>query len=536
MESKSKELPIGVQTFEKIIKGNFIYVDKTRKIYDLVKNQSGVYFLSRPRRFGKSLLISTLEAIFSNQRELFKGLWIDSSDYEWKKYPVIRLDMSSIPKDTDIQLIQGLKNTVKNVAKNHELELDDASHGEMFAQLISELVKKFGKKVVILVDEYDDPIIRHVSDPEMAGKNRDILHSFYKIVKSEDANIRFVFLTGVSKFARTSIFSGLNNLNNISMQEAYSTIVGITQEELERDFSEYLERAGKKLKLSTGELLEQIKYWYNGYRFSESEIRVYNPFSTLSFFSNMKFTNFWFETGTPTYLVNLIKRVGPSAELFKEKVRMSSELLSTYDIQSLPLIPIMFDTGYLTINDYSIRNNLTTYELTYPNFEVKYSLSNCLLPAFTERPSDQVSIELFNISSAILENDVEKFFSLLKSYFASIPYELIPVKTLNEKYFHLIFYLLMRVTGFRVNAEDRTSSGRIDLVLENDTDIYLFEFKVDASARVALDQIKDKKYYEKYLNIPVEKQFGDGIKKIHLVGIGFSSAERNISEYLVEVH
>jgi len=534
MSSKLKDLPIGVQTFEKIIKNDFIYVDKTKDIFNLVKNQSGVYFLSRPRRFGKSLLVSTLEAIFKNERELFKGLWIDGSDYEWKEYPVIKLDISATDKDTVEDFQEGLKRALVKVAAKYDLSLGNFTPSVMFSDLINLLARKYETKVVVLVDEYDSPIIKHINNHETALQMRDALHDFYSTMKSEDANIRFVLLTGVSKFARTSIFSGLNNLKNISMQEEYSSIVGITQEELEANFAEYLERVANKLKLSSEELLKQVKYWYNGYRFSKSEMKVYNPFSTLSFLDSKEFNNFWFDTGTPTYLVNLIKRDGPSAELFKERIDMSSDLLSTYDTQSLPLIPIMFDTGYLTIKDYSVRNNLSSYELTYPNFEVKYSLNSCLLPAFTERPSDQVSIQVMKISSAILSNQLEDFMNLLKNYFASIPYELIPVKTLNEKYFHLIFYLLMRVTGFRVNVEDRTSSGRIDLVLENDTDVYIFEFKVDQPARVALEQIKEKKYYEKYLNIQVEKQYGTGIKKIHLVGISFSTAERNISEYLVE--
>ncbi|MEB3315613.1 MAG: AAA family ATPase, partial [Candidatus Melainabacteria bacterium] len=462
MASKLKDLPIGVQTFREMIESSFLYVDKTREIYDLVSKPKAAYFLSRPRRFGKSLLVSTLEAIFRNERELFKGLWLDSSDYEWGEYPVIKLDISAVDKNSVEELRDGLKRLLVKIAAKYEIKLENLSPSAMLSDLISELAKKHGSKVVVLVDEYDDPIIKHISNPELALQMRDLLHDFYKIIKSEDANIRFVFLTGVSKFSRTSIFSGLNNLNNISMQEKYASIVGITQEELERDFSPYLDLVAEKNKTTKEGLLEQLKHWYNGYRFSEAEQRVYNPFSTLSFFDTMKFTNFWFATGTPSYLINLIKRDSLALEILSGKIQMPSELLNTYDIQSLPLIPIMFDSGYLTIQDYSIRNDLTTYTLNYPNFEVKNSFNDNLLPAFTEKPTDRVSLEISSIASAILENDLEIFFTLLKSYFAGIPYELIPVKTLNEKYFHLVFYLLMRVTSFRVNIEDRSSSGRVD--------------------------------------------------------------------------
>ncbi|MFM7457298.1 MAG: AAA family ATPase, partial [bacterium] len=270
------------------------------------------YFLSRPRRFGKSLLVSTLEAIFKNERELFKGLWLDSSDYEWREYPVIKLDVSAVDKNSVEELRDGLKLAVLDLAKAYAVTLEDTqSPVRLFQTLIRELAKKYDAKVAILVDEYDDPIIKHISNPELALQMRDLLHDFYKIIKSEDANIRFVFLTGVSKFSRTSIFSGLNNLNNISMQEKYASIVGITQEELERDFSPYLDLVAEKHKTTKDRILEQLRHWYNGYRFSEAEQRVYNPFSTLSFFDTMKFTNFWFATGTPSYLVSLVKQHNP---------------------------------------------------------------------------------------------------------------------------------------------------------------------------------------------------------------------------------
>jgi hypothetical protein len=382
----------------------------------------------------------------------------------------------------------------------------------------------------------------------MAGKNRDVLQDFYKIMKAEDANLRFVFLTGISKFAKTSIFSGLNNLLNISMSDKYATLLGYTQAELESYFPEYISELAESHSLSVEEILNKIKFWYNGYRFSKAENKVYNPFSCLLLFETKEFINHWFATGTPTFLIELIKRSSLDLQSFEDLIEIPEYNLNVYDVESLPLIPIMFDAGYLTVVQQSLMGNDIIYGLSYPNYEVKNSLISGLLSEFSEKNSGSISPELLQISRTIINNDLEKFFSLLKSYFASIPYDLIPKKELNEKYFQLIFYLLMRVTSFRVNTEDRTNLGRIDLVLESDTDVYIFELKVNSSATAALEQIKEKKYYEKYLHIPVVKldssseNAESGVllhahaqyKAVHIIGLNLSLEERNITEYLVE--
>jgi hypothetical protein len=525
MSSEQKKLPLSIQSFEQLITEGAVYVDKTRHIYELLKPGFGAYFLSRPRRFGKSLLLSTLEAIFKNKRELFKGFWIYDSEYVWEEFPVIKFDMSTVDKDTAEEMSYGLKQAVKENADSYKIELEDGSAGTMFKNLIRKLYEKYNRQAVVLIDEYDAAILKHVSNPEMAGENRDVLHDFYAIMKAEGANLRFVFLTGVSKFAKTSIFSGLNNLINISMDEKYSTMLGYTQEELENYFPEYIETVAKKQSMTKENTLERIKFWYNGYRFSESEIKVYNPYSTLSLFEHHKFINHWFSTGTPTFLLDLIKRDKSEAYTFEDEIDVAFSVLDTYDIESLPLIPIMFDAGYLTISNYIQMNGHPIYTLALPNEEVRTSVIDYLLPLYSERDYSQTNIEIVKISKAILANDLDKFFSLLKSYFASIPYDLIPKKELNEKYFQLIFYLLMRVTSFRVNTEDRTNLGRIDLVLESDTSVYLFELKVNSSAKAALEQIKEKKYYEKYLNIQ---------KEVLIIGVNFSLEERNVTDWVVE--
>ena len=526
MSAKPKDLPIGIQTFENLIQGNYIYVDKTKHLYELVKGEQGVYFLSRPRRFGKSLLVSTLSSIFKGDKELFKNLWIYDSDYTWEKHPVIKLSMANSQVGEADTMETRIKIQLNYIAEEYGIELDLKPYVDIvFTDLIHKLHQKTGMKVVVLVDEYDGPIINHINDIPKANENRDLLRNFYKVLKDEDASLRFVFLTGVSKFAKTSIFSGLNNLKILTMDQKYSALLGYTQDELEYYFQDYIKDLCTERSLSQKQAIMKIKRWYNGYRFSEAKIKVYNPFSTMLMFSELKFKNYWFATGTPTFLINLIKKENPDVENFEKEVNISEFELDSYDLESIPVVPLMFDTGYLTIKEAKCRADMTSFSLTYPNNEVKIALIHNLLAGYSEENSANVSSFVIALSDMILENDLESFISKLKSYFASIPYDIVPKRNLDEKYFQLIFYLLMRSTSFNVNIEDRTSDGRIDLVLEADDNIYLFELKIDSSAEAALKQIKDKKYYEKYSNIP---------KKLFLIGINFDTKTRNISEYLVE--
>jgi hypothetical protein len=523
---KPKDLPVGIQTFKDLVEGNFVYVDKTKHLYELIKPEKGVYFLSRPRRFGKSLLVSTLSSIFKGDKELFKNLWIYDSDYTWEKHPVIKLSMANSQVGETDTMETRIKIQLNYIAEEYGIELDLKPYLDIvFTDLIHKLHTKTGMKVVVLVDEYDGPIINHINDIPKANENRDLLRNFYKVLKDEDASLRFVFLTGVSKFAKTSIFSGLNNLEILTMDQKASSLLGYTQDELEFYFKDHINELSKTFSLTKEKTLSKIRYWYNGYRFSEAKIKVYNPFSTLLLFKKQKFSSHWFATGTPTFLINLIKKENPDIENFEKEVNISEFELDSYDLESIPVIPLMFDTGYLTIKEAKCRADMTSFSLSYPNNEVKIALIHNLLAGYSEENSANVSSFVIALSDMILENDLESFMSKLKSYFASIPYDIVPKRNLDEKYFQLIFYLLMRSTSFNVNIEDRTSDGRIDLVLEADDNIYLFELKIDSSAEAALKQIKDKKYYEKYSNIP---------KKLFLIGINFDTKTRNISEYLVE--
>jgi hypothetical protein len=324
---------------------------------------------------------------------------------------VIKLDISAVDKNNVAELREGLKTALIKIAVKYGLSLENLSPAAMFSDLINLLTKKYSAKVVILIDEYDSPIIKHIGTlTQTAIEMRDILHDFYSIMKSEDANIRFIFLTGVSRFSRTSIFSGLNNLNNISMQEKYASILGITQEELERDFSGHLDLVAAKHKISKLELLCEVKRWYNGYRFSEAEIKVYNPFSTLSFLEAKNFNNYWFETGTPTYLINLIKEYNPDLAEYEREINIDAGFLNSYDVEKVPLIPVLYDTGYLTIKGYSSRNNLTKYELSYPNFEVKTSLNQSFLRIYGDESSpEKIGTVTERLEKLILANQLDAF-------------------------------------------------------------------------------------------------------------------------------
>ena len=359
------QLPVGIHDFETIRTENYLYVDKTQLIYQMI-TQGRMYFLSRPRRFGKSLLVSTLHAIFQGKKHLFKDLWMDQSDYTWEQYPVIWLDMSAVMSTSTELLQQTLGEQLDIIAEQYDVKL--ATSLSIFGRLnklITQL-SKTNQKVVVLIDEYDKPLIDQIHRPEIAMGNREILKQFYGILKVQNANIRFILLTGVSKFSKVSVFSGLNNLRDISLSTDYATLLGYTEQELTYYFKPEINSLAQKEGLSHPALLDKIKHWYNGYRFSEEETSVYNPFSALLLFTEQKFSDYWFETGTPTFLVNLIQeRQFDIANM--ENLEIGAASFSTYEIDELNVLPLLYQTGYLTIKSYdrSTRN----YELGYPNRE-----------------------------------------------------------------------------------------------------------------------------------------------------------------------
>ncbi len=513
-----KKLPIDVSSFETMINENYKYIDKTKHIYNIFIAGNRYYFLSRPRRFGKSLLVSTLKELFSGNKELFKDLWIYNSDYDWQNYPVIHLDLSQIPHLTAQELRKSLNNKLKEIALTYNISLSFDTPEETLDSLIKNLSKI--NKVVILIDEYDKPILDHIKNIEEAEKQREILKSFYSVIKAQDANLRAVFLTGVSKFARTSVFSGLNNLNDITLDPKAAQLLGYTQDELIDNFTPYINNLSNQEKISSDNLIDKLKKWYNGYRFSKLDIKVYNPFSVLYALDKKEINNYWIASGNPEFLIVLLKQKYYEIKDI-ENAEFSYNSLEAFDISNINIIALLFQTGYLTIVDYDKEYN--SFKVNFPNFEIKQSFTNYLLTALSTYDLNTTATKMINLKRAIDQNDLIKFFDILQNIFAHIPYTL-TTKDLKEKDYHTLIQFILSVLSVNAQSETITNNGRIDLVLETKNNIYIFEFKVNQSAEIALQQINDKKYYQKFL---------DKNKKITLIGINLNNKDNNL-EFLSE--
>jgi hypothetical protein len=512
------KLPVGIQDFEKLRTENYVYIDKTELIYQMI-TRGATYFLSRPRRFGKSLLVSTLHAIFQGKRHLFKDLWIDRSNYTWEQHPVIWLDMSAVSNTSANLLEKSLDEQLDKIARRYGISLaPSVSVAGRLDSLIAQLAEN-NKKVVVLIDEYDSPLIDQIHRPEIALENREILKKFYTILKVQDANLRFVLLTGVSKFSKVSVFSGLNNLEDISLLPDYATLLGYTQKELTAYFSMEIDRLAQKEGYSPSALVDKIKHWYNGYRFSKGKVAVYNPFSTLLLFKQQEFSVHWFNTGTPTFLVNLIQeRHFDIADMENLAIGVSS--FSTYEVEKLSVLPLLYQTGYLTIKSYDAESD--HYQLGYPNREVEVAFLESLLGVFSQLDEPVQNDVIFRMVRALRKPHFDDFFNLFKGFLSSIPYELhMPM----EKYYQNIFYLVFKLVGLQLHAEVHTNRGRIDAVIVGKEHILILELKVDQSAQAALAQIKEKGYADPYM---VNQ------KAIYLIGVNFNSAVRNVGEYIVE--
>jgi len=508
-----KKLPIGIQSFKKLRENDFLYVDKTEHIFELV-TKSQVYFLSRPRRFGKSLLVSTLKELFSGNRYLFKDLWIEDK-IEWKKYPVVHFEFAKAGYK-QIGLDNYLLLAMKKVASEHDLEINSTTVGFALEELIRKLYKKYNQQVVLLIDEYDKPIIDFLGkdEIEIAIKNREIMKEFYSPIKSLDNELRFFFLTGVTRFSKVSIFSDLNHLLDISLTPFSATLLGYTEEEILHYFNDYIKKVAKNKNIKETELIEMMRLWYNGYNF-KGEIKVYNPFSVLSFFRHQEFNNYWFETGTPTFLVKLVAEGGYYD--FKN-IKTNLPALGNFDITHLTPIAILFQTGYLTLKEHIVAN---AYRLDYPNKEVENSMVQLLLDEYARKDTDQTTNLLLQLKENFENNDLESVFIDLNALFSDIPYQIFDAK--KEKYYHSIVFLTFKMLGYYAISEVSTSRGRIDAVVETESTIYILEFKVNNTAQNALEQIKEKKYADKYLNQN---------KKITLIGISFEG--KGIKEYVTE--
>ena len=507
-----QRLPIGIQDFEKLRTENYLYIDKTSQIYDLVDG-SGYYFLSRPRRFGKSLMVSTLKNIFLGKKELFKGLFIENK-IEWTTFPVIHLDFA-VGDYKQLGLYNYLQQKIVQNAEKYQIEIEAESIGFALEELIQKLHKKYNQKVVVLIDEYDKPIIDFLGKDEIhiAEKNREIMKSFYSPIKGLDGSIRFFLLTGVSRFSKVSIFSDLNNLQDITVNRLGYTLVGCTEIELHHYFKEFITFISQETNQTEEETKKEIRDWYNGYSFGGE--KLYNPFSILNFMFDREFNNYWFATGTPTFLVKLM-REQHYYDMDNTKIDLDS--LGNFDITNLKPISILFQTGYLTLVE---KLDINMYRLGYPNKEVKNSMLRILLETYTYTGAGFAIPLVIDLKEAFLSHDFETFFIHFNTLFASIP-SLIFQKE-RESYYHSIIFITFKLLGFYIDAEVHTSIGRIDAVVKTETHIYILEFKVNDTAQKAIEQIREKKYAEKYLNEN---------KKIILIGV--NCQEKTITEYIIE--
>ncbi|SLM32377.1 AAA-ATPase [Desulfamplus magnetovallimortis] len=528
-------LPTGDSSFENIRLNGDLYVDKTRKISQMVRDGK-YYFLSRPRRFGKSLMVSTLKCLFEGREELFEGLWIKNQEnndnkeenvkWEWKRHPVIALDFNQISHQTPEILVQGLSSALNSIGGEFGIELKETLLKEQFKELIKALNKKTKMPVVILIDEYDKPLIDHLGKGEevlkIAKKNRDILKDFFGVIKGVEVTpiTRFVFITGVSKFSQVSIFSELNNLTDLTMLPLYSDMLGYTMEEVDLYFTPYVAQMANRTDNSENEpakVMDALINHYNGYRFSERDVKVFNPYSFMSALKHMLIEHYWFETGTPSFLINLIKEQKwyPPAI---ENIQATKSLFSVYDLDRLQLEALLFQTGYITIKN--IRGMLYTFD--YPNQEVKTAFLENLFFSYTENYREGSQFAL--LCEYLELQEFDNFIETMKAIYASIPNIL--ESNRDEAYFHTIFYLMVSASGVRANSEVLTCKGRIDLVVEFNDKIYIIEFKCNQSSDTAINQIREKKYADSY------QQRG---KDIHLIGINFDTGERNISDWKHEL-
>lgn len=513
-----KEININTFDFPKVIKNNYLYVDKTEYVWKLVKPESGEYFLSRPRRFGKSLLVSTLKAVFQGRRELFKGLAIDSLEYDWTPYPVIHLDFGDAGVDTARELEEQIASMLEDVAEDNQIQLRGKGVVIQFKNLIRDLAKANGGKVVVLVDEYDKPILSNVTSkaaPALLKK----LKRFYSVIKTLEKNIRFAFITGVSKFSHVSLFSDLNNLTDITLRTGFAGMLGFTETEIRKAFADRIPLAAEANGVSPEELMARLLQWYDGYRFSEGETHVCNPVSLSSFFSNdYKFSNYWDSTGMPSFLLKVARDKHYNYE--EALTRFYDEsVFSAYELDKLDVTGLLWQTGYYTIKEARQGRTGMRYRLGFPDFEVLETFNKRLLEFYGNVAKGTEDSLIDSFADAIEADDLAGFMKLFQSFLASISYD---IHLPYEKYYQTIFFVVFKLIGATIEAESRTNEGRIDAYIRTAKNVYLFEFKLDRTATMALDQIQEHHYYEKFQNSTLP---------ITMVGVNFNSEKGRIDEW-----
>ena len=513
-----KLYPVGIQNFEKIRRDGYCYIDKTEKIYRLVKTGS-YYFLSRPRRFGKSMLISTLEAYFQGKKELFGGLAMEGLEKEWKQYPILHLDLNIAKFDTPESLFDILNRNLVEWERLYGSDPAEVSLSLRFAGVVKRACEQTGNRTVILVDEYDKPMLQAINDPGLQEEFRKTLKPFYGAMKSMDGYIKFALLTGVTKFGKVSVFSDLNNLEDISRNPYYADICGISEEELLKNFSEDINELASANGQTFDQAREQLRTDYDGYHFCPGSIGIYNPFSLLNTFKSRQYGSYWFETGTPTYLVELLKK--HKYDLYRmAHEKTTSDVLDSIDASSTNPIPVIYQSGYLTIKGYIPEPRI--YELGFPNREVEEGFLKFLIPYYTPLQETESGFAIWDFISDVKSGDIDGFMERLQSFLADCPYEL--AKDVELHYQNVLF-IVFRLSGLYTKVEYHTSRGRIDLVLQTDRYVYVMEFKLDGSAEQAMQQIEEKQY-----TLP----FAKDSRKVYTIGVNFSSDTRNIDKWIVK--
>ena len=514
----SKIYPVGIQSFEKIRQEGYCYIDKTPLIYNLVKSGQ-YYFLSRPRRFGKSLLISTLEAYFLGRKELFRGLAMEELEKDWAVHPVLHLDLNTQKYDTPEALTNVLEENLKYWEGLYGASDSEIGVARRFNGVIRRAAEKTGQQVVVLVDEYDKPMLQAIGNEPLLTDYRNTLKAFYGALKSNDSHLRFALLTGVTKFSKVSVFSDLNNLMDISIDDRFANICGITEHELHTDFKEDIAVLAQKNRLTEDEAKRQLKEQYDGYHFVEDSEDIYNPFSLLNTFAKMKFGSYWFETGTPTFLVELLQRSKYDLHRLTEEMATADSLGGIDSMYTNP-VPILYQSGYLTIKGYDRR--FRTYTLGFPNLEVEEGFIRFLLPFYSGTSKSDSAFEIVHFVREVESGNIDAFMRRLRSFFADTPYEL--ARDLELHYQNVLF-IVFKLLGFYTQAEYHTSNCRVDMVVKTDRYIYVMEFKLEGTAEEALRQINSKGY---------AAPFASDARTLYKIGVNFSNATRGIEKWIVE--
>ena len=520
-QQQLKKCPIGIQTFEKIIEGNFLYVDKTEYIYRMAHGDSNYYFLSRPRRFGKSLLTSTLHSYFAGRKDLFKGLAIEKLEKEWTEYPVLHFDMSLAKHLDKEKLNEYLAWQLRDYNEKYGLTKNNgAGVNNQLADLIKCACEQTGRQVVVLIDEYDAPLLDVVHEEKNLPVLRNVMRNFYSPLKACDPYLRFVFLTGITKFSQLSIFSELNNISNISMLKPYAAICGITQEEMLEQMHEYIERLAVSQEMTKEEALLKLKEKYDGYHFTWPSPDIYNPFSLLNAFANGELNDYWFGSGTPTYLIEMLRKFSTLPSELGNSIQATATSFDAPTERMSSIIPLLYQSGYVTIKNYDKYTGL--YTLDIPNREIRVGLMQSLLPNYLAYDTDKGLTTVARMYGAIRCGDMDGALSLLQEFLSTVPY---CDNTNYEGHYQQLFYIIFSLFGMYIDVEVRTPNGRVDVVMRTADTLYVIELKLDKSADAAISQINLKQYPERFAlsGLPVVK-----------VGINFDAERHTLGDWIIE--